>query len=170
MAIFRNPSSKRWITTVVLAGLTLLVLAFSVPESLRQAEERGGFYVFTTAFLTDIPKRLVGPGKFRFFLQPLFAMILGIRSGMADAHAGRPPYLYGVLFHRRLRGELLKSGLATVANLLFMGILLDSLCQWLILGVSYPGAAIVVGPTLIVGPYAVARAVSNRLSHLGVYD
>jgi hypothetical protein len=33
-----------------------------------------------------------------------------------------------------------------VVNLLLMGILLDSIFQWLILGVSHPGAALIVGP------------------------
>jgi len=44
-----------------------------------------------------------------------------------------------------------------------MGILVDSVCQWLILGASYPGAALVIGPVLIGGPYAVARALANRV-------
>jgi hypothetical protein len=47
-----------------------------------------------------------------------------------------------------------------------MGILVDSVCQWFILGASYPGAALVVGPVLIMGPYTIARAVSNRLARL----
>jgi len=59
-----------------------------------------------------------------------------------------------------------RSAWSHVANLLLMGILVDSVCQWLILGRSYPGAALVVGPALIMVPYAVARALSNRLSHL----
>ena len=41
-----------------------------------------------------------------------------------------------------------------------MGILMDAV-QWLILGASYPGAAVVVGPILIVGPYTLACALSN---------
>jgi len=151
-------------TTIILAGLTLLVLALSVPGSLRDAYDRGGFYVFTEAFFEDIPKRLTGPGRFRFILQPLMAAILGILSGRADARTGRPPFVYGVLFHRGLRGELIRSGFETLVNLLLMGILLDSLFQWLILGNSYPGAAVVVGPVLIVLPYALARAISNRLA------
>jgi hypothetical protein len=48
-----------------------------------------------------------------------------------------------------------------------MGILLDSVCQWLILGTSYPGAARVVSPVLIVGPYGLARALSNRVPRTG---
>ena len=48
-----------------------------------------------------------------------------------------------------------------------MGILVDSLCPWLILGISYPGAAVVVGPVLIMLPYSVARALANRVVALG---
>ena len=155
---------KRRRTTVMLAGLTLLVLALSLPGSLRNAFDRGGFYLFSRAFFEDIPKRLTGPGRFRFILQPVIAIVLGIRGGLADARAGRPPYLYGVLMHRRLRHELMRSGFETVVNLLLMGILMDAVCQWLILGVSYPGAALVVGPVLIVGPYTLARALSNRFA------
>ena len=78
----------------------MLVLALSVPASLRDAYHRGGFYLFSRDFIEDIPKRLAGPGRFRFILQPLIATILGIRNGLADARAGRPPYLWGICFIR----------------------------------------------------------------------
>jgi len=152
--------------TLVLAGVTLVVVALSAPASLREAYHRGGFYLFSHDFLADIPKRLTGPGRFRFLLQPLIATILGIRSGLADARAGRPPYIWGLLFHRNLRGHLLRSTLAAVGNLLLMGILMDSIFQWVILGVSYPGPALVVGPVLIMEPYVVARALANRFSSI----
>jgi len=154
------------IVTWVLAGITLLVLAFSAPASLRQAFERGEFYVFSSSFIEEIPKRLSGPGRFRFILQPLVATILGIRSGIADARAGRPPYLFGVIFKPKLRSELLRSGFTTIVNLLLMGILLDSICQWFIYGTSYPGAALVVGPVLVAGPYSLTRALANRCARL----
>ena len=151
-------------TTLILAGLTLLVFVLFLPGSLRDAYERGGLYMFSEAFLEDIPKRFAGPGRLRFIFQPLMAVILGILSGRADARAGRPPYLYGLLFHRELRSELVRSGLETVVNLVLMGILLDAVWQRLILGVSHPGAALEVGPVLIVLPYVLARAFSNRLA------
>jgi hypothetical protein len=135
--------------TLILASLTLLVLALSLPGSLRAAFERGGFYLFSQEFFADLPKRLTGPGRFRFVLQPAVAILLGIRDGLLDARAGRPPYLYNVLFHQRQRRELLLSGFDTIVNLLLMGILLDAIAQWLILGASYPGAALVIGPVLI---------------------
>lgn len=150
------------ILTVILAGVTLAVLLLSVPGSLREALDRGDFYVFSAAFFEDLPKRLEGPGRFRFILQPLIATILGIRSGIADVRLGRPAYLFGVLFDHKLRLELLKSGFSTIVNLLLMGVLLDSICQWLILGSSYPGAALVVGPVLVAAPYSTSRALANR--------
>jgi hypothetical protein len=146
-----------------LAALTLLVLALSLPQSLRDVLDRGGFYLFSREFLEDIPRRLSGPGRFRFLLQPLLATLLGIRSGRADARAGRPPYLSGLLFHRGLRRELMRTGLDSVVNLVLMAILLDAICQWLILGISHPGAALVVGPVLIATPYSVSRALANRI-------
>jgi hypothetical protein len=153
--------------TLAIACLTLLVLAFSVPGSLREAYERGGFYVFSREFLEDIPKRLTGPGRFRFILQPLIATVLGIRNGRADAREGRMPYLKGLLTDREHRSALVREGFATIVNLLLMGILLDSVFQWLILGHSYPGAALIVGPVLITTPYAVARALANRAARTG---
>jgi ABC-type iron transport system FetAB permease component len=71
-----------------------------------------------------------------------------------------------VFFNRGLRRELLESGFTTVVNLLLMGVLLDSVFQYVILGTSYPGAALVVGPILIVAPYTVARALTNRIARL----
>ena len=154
--------------TFVLAGLTLLALALSLPGSLRDAYERGGLYLLSREFFEDIPKRLAGPGRFRFLLQPAIAAALGIRAGRADARAGKPPYLWALLFASEARRNLFRVSDKSIANLLLMGVLLDSVCQWLILGVSYPGAALVVGPVLIAAPYAVARGLANRITRHGL--
>ena len=149
--------------TLVLAVLTVLALALSVPGSLRDAWERGGFYLFSRAFLEDLSGRLLGPGRFRFLLQPTTAVLLGVAAGRADARAGRRPYLYALRPRdSEDRGRLVRSAYRDVANLVLAGILVDSVCQWLILGASYPGAALLVGPVLIAVPYAAARALANR--------
>ena len=148
--------------TLVLAVLAVLALALSVPGSLRDAWERGGFYLFSRAFLDDLPGRLLGPGRFRFLLQPTTAVLLGVAAGRADARAGRPAYLHAFVLGTGGRGRLVRSAYRDVANLVLAGILVDSACQWLILGASYPGAALLVGPVLIAVPYAAARALANR--------
>jgi hypothetical protein len=153
--------------TFALAVLTVLALALSVPGSLREAWQRGGFYLFSREFLEDLPRRLTGPGRFRFLLQPAIAIALGIAAGRSDSRAGRPPYLLALLLGREARGELLRSAFRSIAHVVLAGILLDSVCQWLILGASYPGAALVVGPVLIALPYAVARALANRVTRAG---
>ena len=154
------------IGTLILAGVTFFALLLSVPASLREAYDRGGLYLFSQGFIEGIPKSLSGPGRFRFILQPLTAIILGIRSGLADFRSDRPPYLSGILFDRKLRSELLRSGFSTIVNLFLMGILLDSIFQWVIFGTSHPGAALVVGPILIAAPYSLARALANRCARL----
>jgi len=153
--------------TLFLVSVTLIVLVLSAPGSLHYAVDRGWIYLFSRDFIQDIPRRISGPGRFRFILQPLIAVILGIRGGRTDAVEGRPPYLFGILFHPELRKGLLRSGLETVINLILMGILMDAVFQRIILGVSHPGAALVIGPVLILAPYSIARALTNRFSRIG---
>jgi hypothetical protein len=140
-----------------------LTLALSAPGSMREAFDRGGFYVFSREFLEDIPKRVTGPGRLRFVFQPLIAIFLGIRSGIDDARSGRPPYLIGLITLPEHRRELLKSGFRAIVNIVLMGILLDSIMQ----GSSSARrirAAVVIGPALVAVPYAVTRAVTNRVT------
>ena len=153
--------------TWLLAGCTLAVLVVSAPGALRDAWERGGIYLFSLEFLQDLPRRLTGPGRFRFVLQPTIAILLGLRAGRADAQAGRPPYLLAIVAHSQHRRRVLAETARTLVNIVLVGILLDAVSQWLILGISHPGAAIVVGPVLIGLPYAFARAISNRAARLG---
>lgn len=157
------PRSGR-LLTLLLAGLTLLALALSVPASLREAWQRGGLYLFSAEFFADLPRRLTGPGRFRFVLQPLVATLLGVAAGRADARAGRPPYLWALAFHAEHRGAMLRESCRSLANVVLTGVLADSVSQWLILGTSYPGAALLVGPVLIAIPYSITRALANRVA------
>ena len=154
------------VRTVVLV-LVILILLASVPSSLRYAYEHGGLYLFSKQFLIDLPKRLNGPGRFRFVLQPAVAIFLGIRAGIADGRAGRLPYVFSLLSDGKRRWEHLKEGLGQVSTLIAFAILLDAISQWLILRAIYPGPALVVGPVLIGLPYSVSRALANRYVRMG---
>jgi hypothetical protein len=152
--------SRLTFRTVVFALIILIFLA-ALPSSLRYAYQHGGFYLFSRAFLEDLPKRLTGPGRFRFVLQPAVAIFLGIKAGKADALAGRPPYIFSLFVGHERRGLLLEA-FAQLSTLVGVAILLDAISQFLILRSVYPGAAIVVGPVLIALPYSISRALSNR--------
>lgn len=157
-------SSRRF--TWVLAGCTLVVLVVATPGALRDAWARGGIYLFSWEFLEDLPRRLTGPGRLRFVFQPLAAILLGVRAGRGDARAGLPPYILAVIAHGQHRRQMLAEAARGLVNIVLVGILLDAISQWLILGVAHPGAALVVGPVLIALPYAAARALSNRVARL----
>jgi hypothetical protein len=152
--------------TLVIGALTLAVLAVSVPGALREARAHGGFYLLSIRFFEDIPKRLAGPGRLRFVFQPAMAIFLGWRSGRADARAGRRPFLEGLLLDAEHRTALVRETWEGIAVLLLVGILLDSIFQWMLLGISYPGAALVVGPVLITVPYLAARSAAGRVGRV----
>ena len=73
---------------LALGALTLAVLAVSIPGSLGGARARG-LLPFLRRFFEDIPKRLAGPGRMRFIIQPAVALFLGWRAGRSDAREGR---------------------------------------------------------------------------------
>jgi len=161
--VFGAESNRTATIRRVVFVLVLLVLIASVPSSLRYAHQHGGFYLFSRRFLEDLPKRLTGPGRFRFVLQPAVAIFLGIRAGIFDARARRAPYILSVFFDGQGRRALLKEAFEHLAVLIAMSILLDALSQLLILHDVFPGPALVVGPVLIAFPYSLARAVTNRI-------
>src|SRR4030088_1767271 len=49
-------------------------------------------------WLVNLLVRLDGPGAFRFVLQPLVAMLLGVRDGRRDAAVNRPHFLLCCIF------------------------------------------------------------------------
>ena len=161
--------TRSTVSTIVTA-VAVLILVAAIPSAVRDTFESGRVYLFSRQFLEELPQRLTGPGRLRFVLQPLVAIALGWRSGLSDARTGRPPYLYGLLMGGENRKELLRSGLASIRDLLAIGIVLDAVAQLLIYGQVHPGAALVVGPVLICIPYGVARALTNRVARLAKRD
>jgi len=145
----------------IVAVLTVAVLAVSLPGALREAQAHGGFYLFSARFFEDLPKRLAGPGRLRFLFQPATAVLVGWGAGRSDARDRRPLFLRRIFGGGAMRSAALAETLEGVGILLLMGILVDSAVQWLLLGISYPGAALVVGPVLITVPYAAARTLAG---------
>lgn len=144
--------------------LAILVIAAAIPYAIVDTLQTGRVYLFSSQFLEELPRRFSGHGRFRFILQPVLAILLGVRGGMADFRAGNPPYLFGLLFAAGRRKELLRSGAVVISTLLAMGIILDVVFQLVLYRAVHPGAALVVGPILISVPYTLSRALTTRLA------
>lgn len=103
-----------------------------------------------------------GPGRLRFFLQPVLAILLGIRDGVRDAKDGRPPYVWSVLTGTD-RKQQLKHGLKQIAVPWAVGFGLSLVFQYVIRRVVHVGIAALFGAVFIAIPYMAARALSNRV-------
>jgi hypothetical protein len=143
--------------------IVVVILVLLLPGAIWRIITSGDPYLFTSQFFQDILARLSGPGRLRFVLQPVVAMVLGVRGGIKDAEGGLPPFLLALAVQGEHRRELLRSALASTRNLLAIAVLLDLVSQYLIFHEVRPGAALVVGPLLIGVPYAMSRALSNRM-------
>jgi hypothetical protein len=100
-------------------------------------------------FLEDLVSRLTGPMHFRLILQPLVAIALGIRDGLKDARAGRPPFVTDLIVRPEGRKRQLKRGLQALIKPLIIAIILDAVAQYLMLGMAIP--------------YSLARGLTNRI-------
>ena len=116
------------------------------------------------SFGEGLEARMTGPGKGRFILQPLIAIALGVRDGIADAKQGKPPYFIRVLFKSERKLYVLKNGIRSIATPLTVGIVLDMILQWVIFQGVYLLPAIIAGTILVAFPYALARGLSNRVA------
>lgn len=147
----------RYVVFTALAGALVASVAFALWHTYKTGE----IYSFSSRFLEDIPKRLTGPGRFRFILQPVFAVLLGIRTGITDARAGKPPFIWAFLSAGSGRSLLLRHAFSQLSVLIAMSILLDLIAQFLILREVYPGPALILGPVLIAFPYSIARSLTG---------
>ena len=79
--------------STLLTALVIALLVIATPFAVAEFFKTGEFYLLSRRFADDIVARLHGPGRLRFILQPLVAIVLGTRDGVKDARIGRPPFL-----------------------------------------------------------------------------
>lgn len=115
------------------------------------------------AFVNEITARLNGPLGFRFIIQPIIAILLGIIDGIKDARSGLPPYLIYLLFHPEIRGALLKSAGVSAVKPIIIGIITDAIAQYLIFNTVRPVEAVFLGTMIIAIPYVLSRGLTNRI-------
>ena len=113
---------------------------------------------------TQLLARVSGPMKFRLVLQPCMAAFFAIRSGLADAKAGKPPYFWALLSDHGQRVDMLKNGWKSVGRVFILALALDVVYQIIVLRFVYPGEAIIVAFILAIAPYLILRGLVTRLA------
>ncbi len=114
---------------------------------------------------SDILDRPGGPMMFRFILQPAMAIIAALRDGIADARLGRPPYVWALM--RGAPGgrtELLWEGILSTARIIILGVVMDTIYQWVVFKTFYPGQAGVIAILLAFVPYLLLRGPIARIA------
>jgi len=148
----------------ILTALAIAILLAALPDAIGRLVRTGHPYLLTQQFIEDMLSRLSGTGRLRFILQPMTALLVGMRDGIRDSRVGYPPFLSGLVFQRGHRIDLLRSAFASVRDLVAIAIILDVISQLLIFKEVHPGAALVLGPVLIAVPYSISRALANRIA------
>lgn len=116
-----------------------------------------------TRVVEHMADRVTGPMKFRLLLQPVMAAIFAIRSGLADARAGKPPYFWALFSDPAHRADMLKDGWTSVGKVFVLALILDVVYQIIATRLVYPGEAIITAFLLAIVPYLILRGLVSRL-------
>lgn len=112
----------------------------------------------------DLFDRPGGPMTFRFMLQPAMATLAALYDGVADARAHREPYLHALIHDPPSRGVRLSEGIVATARILFLGLVMDGIYQWLAFDTFYPVEAVLISLALAFIPYVVLRGPIARVA------
>lgn len=115
----------------------------------------------------DILNRPGGPMTFRFILQPAMAVVAALRDGVHDARLGRRPYFWALLRGVRDsqgRSGRLWEGIISTARIIILGVVMDSIYQWVVFKTFYPGQAAVIAVLLAFVPYLLLRGPIARIA------
>jgi hypothetical protein len=119
-------------------------------------------------FFDSIARDLGGRGMFggsfqlRLIIQPVLAMLLGLRFGIRDAKQGRPPIIKHVAETEGQRGALIAHAARDAIIPLIVALVIDSILQKMINNRIRPLAALIVGGLLVFLPFLIVRALANR--------
>ena len=106
--------------------------------------------------------------KFRFLLQPVMSALAAFRDGVHDAKT-RPRALFLVAAdHPATASSGSREGLVSTARVILLGLVMDIVYQWLVLGTFFPGEAVIVALALAFLPYVLLRGPFGRLARIWV--
>jgi len=106
---------------------------------------------------------LDAPMRFRLILQPVMAIIAASRSGLKDAKAGKPAYLWALFNDPDHRKDMLRDGWKSVGRIYILGIIMDVVYQIIVFRQFYPLEALTVAAVLALVPYLLIRGPLSRV-------
>jgi hypothetical protein len=141
-----------------------LVIAVALPFAIVDTIETSRVYVFSRQFLDELPQRFTGPGRLCFILQPMLAILLGIRGGLRRCQGGKSSLPVRIALRRWTSKRIVAKWDGGHSHLLAVWIIMDVVFQLIIYRSVHPGAALLVGPILICFPYVLCRALTTGLA------
>jgi hypothetical protein len=115
-------------------------------------------------FTNDLMARVSGPMHFRLILQPAMAAFFAIRSGLADAREGRPPYFWALVSGDTSREAMIEEGWKNIGRVFILAVALDVVYQLYEQRFVYPLEALAVACILAIVPYLVLRGLVTRIA------
>jgi len=112
----------------------------------------------------NLTGRISGPMNFRLVVQPIMAAVFAIWSGIKDARAGRPAFLWTVITDSSQRSTLLRQGWKDVGKVFILAIVLDAIYQIIAHRGVYVLELLIVAPILAFVPYILLRGPITRLA------
>lgn len=112
----------------------------------------------------NLIERPGGPMTFRFVLQPIMATIAAVLAGVRDARAGRNPYLWTILSDPAQRLSRLQEGMVATARIVLLGLVMDSIYQYLVFDYFHPAEAAIISLLLAFVPYLILRGPIARVA------
>lgn len=138
-------------TLAIIAGVLLVVL------SLWGLLKHGVSIEINQRMWRDFFDRPGGPMSFRFYLQPIMAIIAAVHDGINDARTGRTPYMQKLISRSGHLSETLGEALHATARIVLLALGMDAIYQLTVLDTFYPGEMVMVALLLAVVPYVLTR-------------
>ncbi len=115
----------------------------------------------------DLMARTQGPMWFRLILQPLVAIVFGIRAGLRNARVAQPGADPSHTLDPAFRSRMLRQSLHDVGKVALIGVILDVIVQLIVLKTVYPLETFVIVLLLVAVPYQIVRTVVGRFARKG---
>ena len=148
-------------TRIMLARLTIILLiaftAFGIIWYGFSEEVRHRVW-------QQLIERPTGPMAFRFILQPIMAAVAALRDGVNDAKSRRSPYFWALLTNPFESGHSLYEGLISAVRVIFLGLCMDAIYQWIVLRTFYPAEAVIIAIALAYFAHLLLRGPIARVA------